>query len=164
MQLLIVRHADAGDRDEFAATGRPDSERPLSAKGADQMRLASRRLRDLVRDVDYIVTSPYTRARETAEILRREYRVAAVRETATLEPDEPPKSFARYLRQLDAETVLCVGHEPHLSELAAWLTVGERESYMDLKKGGACLIDFDGAPRKGSGVLRWLCGPRVLGR
>jgi phosphohistidine phosphatase len=60
--------------------------------------------------------------------------------------------------------VLCVGHEPHLGELAAWLTTGERDSYMDLKKGGACLIDFDGPPRKGSGLLRWLLGPKELAR
>jgi phosphohistidine phosphatase len=164
MQLLIVRHADAGDRDAFAATGRPDSERPLSEKGVEQMRAAAPRIRDLVPEVDHLVTSPYARARETAEILRREYRAVSLLETASLEPDEHPKAFARYLRDLGGEVVLCVGHEPHLGELTAWLTSGERKAYMDFKKGGACLVECDGAPRKGSGVLRWLVGPKELGR
>ena len=30
MRLLVIRHGDAGDREEFAFTGRPDSERPLT--------------------------------------------------------------------------------------------------------------------------------------
>lgn len=164
MRLVIVRHADAGDRDEFAASGRPDSERPLSLKGHEQMRTVAPRLRELVPDVDQIVTSPFTRARETAELLRKEYRASPLLETDTLEPESEPKAFARYLRDLGAETVMCVGHEPHLSALAAWLTIGEAASYMDLKKAGVCLIELSRAPRRKSGSLRWLFGPKELGR
>ena len=164
MELLIVRHADAGDRDEFAATGQPDSARPLSAKGAEQMRAASGRLHALVPDLDHIVTSPYVRARETAEILRREYQVVSLLETATLEPDAAPKALARYLRELGGASTLCVGHEPHLGELVAWLTTGKRDSFVDLKKGGACLVACEGEPRKASGTLRWLLGPKELGQ
>ena len=37
MKLVIVRHADAGDKEEFAKTGEPDELRPLSDKGRKQM-------------------------------------------------------------------------------------------------------------------------------
>lgn len=162
MRLMIVRHADAGDRDEFAASGRPDQERPLSAKGHDQLRVLAPRLRALVPDVDQIVTSPYARARETAEILRKEYGGRPLAETESLEPDVPPGAFVRYLRGLAVDTVVCVGHEPHLGELAGWLTTGERASFMKLGKGAACLIRFKGPPKRGAGELRWLFGPKEL--
>lgn len=162
MQLLVVRHADAGDSDEFARTGRPDSERPLSPKGHDQLRLVAPALRRLVPTVDCIVTSPFVRAVETAEALRREYSARPLLQTPTLEPDVRPRAFEKYLRQSEGDVVVCVGHEPHLSSLAAWLTSGLEAGSMTLKKCGACLLTFDGRPRKGEGSLRWLFGPKEL--
>lgn len=162
MQLLIVRHADAGDREEFARTGRPDSERPLSAKGKTQMESVAPALVRLVPEVGVIVTSPYTRARETAEFLRKAWESGRLHETDTLQPEMRPAAFGKYLAERDEDVVVCVGHEPHLSALAAWLTTGSAGSYMDFRKAGACLIDFDDAPGKGAGSLRWLFGPKEL--
>ena len=42
MRLLVIRHAPAEDRDEFAKTGKDDSERPLTDDGKAQMRRAAR--------------------------------------------------------------------------------------------------------------------------
>lgn len=162
MQLLIVRHADAGNREDFARTGRPDSERPLSPKGRTQMESVAPALVRLVPEVGVIVTSPYTRAHQTAEILRKAWSAGPLQETGTLEPETRAAAFGKYLAARDEDVVVCVGHEPHLSGLAAWLTTGSADSYMDLRKAGACLIDFDDAPGKGTGSLRWLFGPREL--
>lgn len=162
MQLLIVRHADAGDREEFARTGKPDSERPLSAKGRTQMESVAPALVRLVPEVGVIVTSPYVRARQTAEILRKVWEARPLLETDTLQPEMRPSAFGKYLAECDEDVVACVGHEPHLSALAAWLTTGVADSYMDFRKGGVCLIDFDDAPGKGTGSLRWLFGPKEL--
>jgi len=164
MRLLIIRHADAGDRDEFAATGRPDSERPLSPRGTDQMRNALASLKVLVPDLDQVITSHYARARQTAELVRRAYRAGPLRETDTLEPEAHPRAFVQYLIDVPGDVIACVGHEPHLSELLAWLTVGQRAGYADLKKGGACLLKFSGPARKGRGRLRWLLGPNELAK
>src|SRR5580692_8521046 len=76
LDLLIVRHGPAGDRDEWAASGKDDDERPLTARGIREMRRAARGLRRLVGSVDAIGTSPLVRARETAEILGRAFDVA----------------------------------------------------------------------------------------
>lgn len=162
MQLLVVRHADAGDREAFARTGQPDSERPLSPKGRGQLRLVVPALHRLVPRVDSIVTSPYVRAVETAEVLRREYSAKPLVLTGTLEPDIPPKAFEKFLRSCEGEVLVCVGHEPHLSTLASWLTAGVDAGSMTLKKGGACLVTFDGEPRRGGGSLRWLFGPKEV--
>ena len=52
MHLLIVRHAVAQDRDEFAASGQDDSERPLIKDGRKKMRLAARGLAAVAPAVD----------------------------------------------------------------------------------------------------------------
>ena len=163
MKLLIVRHADAGDRDEFAKTGKPDHLRPLSSKGRDQMKDAVRGLRKLVPSADLIVMSPYTRAVQTAEIVRKEYEKAEHEETRTLEPEVSPSEFEAWLAEhSDADVVIAVGHEPQLSTFATWMMAGINDSRIDLKKGGACLLLFDDAPAKGTGTLRWLMGPKEL--
>jgi phosphohistidine phosphatase len=162
MKLLIVRHADAGDRDEFAKTGRPDHERPLSPKGHEQMRKAMPGLRQLVPTIELIATSPYARAVGTAEIVRREYDVKVVT-TEVLEPESAPEDFEHWFReQPKADVLAVVGHEPHLGLLVSWLCSGKRESHIDFKKGGAALIAFDRRPKAGAGVLRWLMGPKEL--
>jgi len=163
VKLLIVRHADAGDSEEFARTGKSDDQRPLSDKGHEQMRAAVHGLKKLVPSADLIVTSPYTRARETAEIVRGQYGKVELEASRTLEPEVEPSEFEAWLRaQRDHEVVIAVGHEPHLSTLATWLMTGSDDSRVELKKAGACLLVFDKRAKKGSGLLRWLMGPKEL--
>ena len=69
------------------------------------------------------------------------------------------------LRAHDAlETVIAVGHEPHLSTLATYLMCGSEDSRVEMKKGGACLLVFDKRAKRGAGTLRWLMGPKQLAR
>lgn len=163
MKLLLVRHADAGDRDEFAKSGEPDHLRPLSQKGREQMRSAVAGLKKLVPSADHIVTSPYTRAVQTAAIVRDAYGKIAQEESSTLEPEIAPADFEAWLKEhADHEVVIVVGHEPHLGLLATWLMTGSDVSHVEMKKGGACLLVFDKRAKKGSGTLRWLMGPKEL--
>ena len=71
MRLLFIRHAIAEDRDEWAKSGRPDAERPLTDRGRDRMRRAARGLARLLPRPDLIATSPYLRAAETAAIVSK---------------------------------------------------------------------------------------------
>ena len=163
MKLLLVRHADAGDREEFAKSGDPDHLRPLSPKGREQMRSAVAGLKKLVPSADLLVTSPYTRAQQTAAIVRDVYGKIAQEESSTLEPEVAPAAFEEWLREHgDHEVVIAVGHEPHLGALATWLMSGSDDSRVEMKKGGACLLVFDKRVKKGAGTLRWLMGPKEL--
>lgn len=164
MQLLIVRHADAGDAEEFAKTGQPDSMRPLSSKGRKQIRGAAKALLELVPDVSLIVTSPYVRAVETHEALRAVYgKKVESSTTDTLEPERSPDDFAQWLRsQKRGDVVAAVGHEPQLSTLVTWFMTGSDDSRVQLKKGGACLLDFEDQPAKDRATMRWLLTPKQL--
>jgi 8-oxo-dGTP diphosphatase len=64
LKVLVVRHADAGDRERWT---RPDEERPLSPKGRKQAAGLVSQLKPF--RVAHVATSPYVRCRQTVEPL-----------------------------------------------------------------------------------------------
>ena len=87
MRLLLIRHAIAEEREDFARTGKDDGLRPLTDDGRKKMKQAARGLRGLVPDIDLLATSPLTRVVAFAERLvsprSRERRSSAIDSTTT---------------------------------------------------------------------------------
>jgi phosphohistidine phosphatase len=165
MQLLVIRHAAAEDKEEWARIGKSDDERPLTADGARDMAKTAKGLRTVVSEVDLIATSPLVRARQTADIVASTLGVEGVEVTDVLIPDTSLSTFATWLGgQEGHETVVVVGHEPDLGILVTWLLSGVEQPRVEMKKGAACLIEFDGKPAKGQGLLRWSIPPGLLRR
>lgn len=169
MQLLVIRHGLAGDKEAWKRTGADDRERPLTRRGKREMAEVARGLATVVGELTLLATSPLVRAAQSAAIVARRYGIDDVAEAAVLEPGARPTAFASWLRSCgDGDTrsapVAVVGHEPHLSALVTWLLTGQDESCLALKKGGACLLDFESPPGKGKGSLRWLMTPQQLRR
>lgn len=165
MQLLVIRHAIAGERDEFAASGRDDSERPLTKHGKRQMRRIARGLRRMVKSLDVLCASPLVRAQQTAAIVAEAYGELQVATVPSLAPESEPDAFADWLgRQRIAESVAAVGHDPHLGMLVTWLVAGRMEPRVDIEKGGAVLLDVKGAPRAMCATLLWALTPAMLVR
>jgi phosphohistidine phosphatase len=164
MQLLIVRHAVAEERETFAATGRDDAERPLTEQGRRKFRKSALGLRGLVPALDVLATSALVRAVQTADILAKVYGVGDVVRLRELEPEARPAALLPWLQaQRHRAVVAVVGHEPHLSSLAErLLTGGGGREFVELKKGGACLVDLGEDPRSGRAALLWLLTPRQL--
>jgi phosphohistidine phosphatase len=157
MELLVVRHGIAEDRDVFARTGKDDAERPLTAAGRRKFKRGARGLRRLVTSVDLLATSTLVRAIETGEILEEAFGLDGTKRLKELAPEANPASFVRWLgRQRPGRRVAIVGHEPHLSRLVEHLLTGGRASFVELKKGGACLLALGGTPRPGRAELCWL--------
>jgi phosphohistidine phosphatase len=162
MELLIIRHAIAGDRAEWAQTGRPDHERPMTAEGERRMRENAAALRTLVPDLEVIATSPFTRAAETAAVVSEVYDGLGVVDLPTLAHGSDPEDVVAWLVDRAETTIALVGHEPDLGRLASWFIAGELEPLVRFKKGGACLLRFDGPPGPARGDLRWLAPPKLL--
>ena len=163
MHLLVIRHAAAMEKEEFARTGRSDDERPLTPAGKKEMARVARGLLALVPKLDALAPSPLVRARETAAIVARAYRTKVGAATRSLEPEARPTSFARWLAaHRKTATVAVVGHEPHLGALVTWLLAGVDEPRVELKKAGACLLRFDGKPRRAGARMEWLLTPAQL--
>ena len=164
MTLLIIRHGIAMHRDEFAKTCPDDGLRPLTKDGRKKMRQAAAGLKKVVKGIDVVVSSPLTRAVETAEIVAKVFDAKAS-ERAELVPSRRPTSLLEWLRRQPRDaTVAVVGHEPHLGLCASWFLTGLEESHIELKKGGICRIDFPDKVAAGHGVLRWHLAPAHLRR
>ena len=162
MHLLLVRHASAEDRAAFAAAGRDDDRRPLTERGARRMRRGAAGLASELERLDAIATSPLVRAVQTADILAEAFPRAARETLPALAPGGDRPTLLAWLAGQGRECVAMVGHEPDLSELAAWLLTAEARPFMDFKKGAVCLLVFDREPRAGDAELIWHLAPRQL--
>ena len=69
MQLLVIRHAIAMEREEWAKSGRPDSDRPLTDTGRRRMRKNARGLQRISPHPNLIASSPWLRAADTARVV-----------------------------------------------------------------------------------------------
>lgn len=173
LRVLVVRHAIAEEAGAFAKTGASDAERPLTKDGRRRMRLAARGLADLVPEVAVLAASPLVRAVQTAEVLARRYAKAGsgpetVRLSA-LAPGKPANLLLGWLaeRPRGGPPVVVVGHEPHLGQFVSWTLTGLRDSFVELKKGSACLLEFEDEVRPGRARLLWALRPgqlRAIGR
>lgn len=162
MQLLVIRHAIAMEREEYAKTGRPDSDRPLTDTGRRRMRKNARGLQRISPRPDLIGTSPWLRAADTARVIVETLGVERMETVDAMIPDRPFDELASWLNeQGDVPTIAVVGHEPHLGELVTWL-LGGGGNNVEFKKGGACLLRIDDKVGPGSAILQWHVTPAQL--
>lgn len=166
MKLILVRHALAEDREEFFKKNMEDHLRPLTPKGKKKMEKIATEFVELIGHVDHIITSPYTRAKETAKILKDVYTDASVIEAAELVPQSPPQSFLKWLRSFSGqfETLMAVGHEPQLSVFASFLLTGETTSRIDFKKSGMICFEFESTEDlvQRHIQLKWMIHPKMV--
>src|SRR5271165_6011439 len=114
MILYIVRHGIAIDRTDPKSP--PEAERPLTAKGVQKSRAAALGLRALGVKPDVLITSPYVRAAQTAEIFAEALGFAPqkIRTHDALKPAGNPADILKEVNRLRAKEVMCFGHAPQL--------------------------------------------------
>ena len=160
LDIYLVRHAIAAER----GPKYPDDRlRPLTVAGQKKFAESVPGLVEMGVVIDFVLTSPLVRARETAQILAAGRKPKpAIAEIEALAPGgrhpaivEAIKTHGKRYRRL-----ALVGHEPDLGELAAKLLAARGN--VEFKKGAVCLIDVDGATPGGPGTLRWMLTPKAL--
>jgi phosphohistidine phosphatase len=162
MKLLLLRHAIAEEREDFARTGKDDRLRPLTDEGRKKMKQGARGLRQILPEIDLLATSPLTRAAQTGAIVDTVYGGLSEVEIEELTPEATPTDFLRWLRKQKAETLAAVGHEPSISLILSWLLTGSERRIFSFRKGGACLIEFTGEVGAGTATLLWALTPGQL--
>ena len=163
MNIFLLRHGIAVDPSKYGA-GR-DSERPLLPKGRRRLLQIARAMAALKLNFDLIVSSPYVRARQTAEIVAKSLkRQKQFKFSDALTPDGNPKLLIQQLNDLQPqpENLLLVGHEPYMSRFTALLTAGNTSMEIDLKKGGLCQLEVEELRYGRCATLVCLIAPRHL--
>jgi phosphohistidine phosphatase len=161
MELLIVRHAIAFERDP--QRWRDDGDRPLTPEGKRRAKKAAAGLKQFTKPPDRLLTSPLVRARQTAQILTQVAGWPQAEETPELSPEEPPHSLLTLLGKDRNKLVAIVGHQPGLGHLLSACLLGEGPNLpVDLRKNAAVCLSFRGPARAGRAALKWLATPRML--
>ena len=163
MELYLLRHAIAV---EHGAPGfERDSDRVLTPKGAKKMRRIARGMLAMDLSFDVILSSPFARAKQTAEIVADVFKAHKRLEyTSTLEVGGDPEELVKLIgKKYDAaETVLLVGHEPYMSSLISLLLSGDQSVNVTMKKGGLCKLDIDTLHYGQCATLEWLLAPSQM--
>jgi phosphohistidine phosphatase len=131
------------------------------------MRRIGKGLKALGLGYDLILSSPYLRAKQTAEIVAQVLSMPeSVMLAETLTPEGNPRQLIEALRSdhRDRQDVLLVGHEPYLSRLISTLLTGGPNLSVVMKRGGLCALDVDTLRFGRCAILISLLSPRELRR
>ncbi|MGH7962445.1 MAG: phosphohistidine phosphatase SixA [Candidatus Binatia bacterium] len=150
MHLILWRHAEAEE-------GTPDVERKLTVKGEKQAQKMAGWLQDHCNEPVRLLASPAKRAQQTAQALDK--KIETNKELAV------GSSATRILRAIDwpdgQETIIIVGHQPTLGQLAALLLSGT-EADWSIKKGAIWWFEVDRNEHGFATHLRTVLAPKDM--
>lgn len=143
-KLIFIRHGRAEDQ----VPELTDFERSLTSRGKQHSRIMARILKSQVKDPGAIITSPAFRAIETALIFCREFDVSPdkMEILSDLYFEFKTEGFIPFIANQDDDiyTITIFGHNPLITEMAAYFAADEPES---LPKTGIFCVSFN--------ALRW---------
>jgi phosphohistidine phosphatase len=160
MKLYLLRHAIAAERDPDIYPD--DSLRPLTASGRKKMGKIANALCRMGLQVDLILSSPYLRARQTAEIARKGLNLKKERLLlidALAPAGDPERLITEIQEKYAVEALMLVGHEPNLSNLISLLLSGDTSIPIMMKKAGICCLSIEQLTAGKCAMLEWLINP-----
>ena len=155
MQLFVIRHALA----EESTPGGDDASRELTKEGAKKLKQVVRGMRTLDIKFARILSSPWARALQSAELLE------PICDRAPITTDllcQPPRSeLLAQIAELGEDTAI-VGHEPWLGQLVAWLAFGDTRhgEAFALQKAGVVWLEGNVIPH--GMLVRAVLPPKFL--
>ncbi|MCS7101513.1 MAG: phosphohistidine phosphatase SixA [Burkholderiaceae bacterium] len=154
MELLLWRHAEA-------EPGEPDLGRQLTAKGEKQARRTAQWLHAHLPDSARIYVSPALRAQQTAQALAELSR-RKVKTVEALAPEAGPQEVLQALDWPNARaTIVVVGHQPTLGQVASLLLAGKALPWT-VKKSGVWWLQARERNGALNVVLRAVINPDLL--
>ena len=158
MDIYLLRHGKA----EPGKPGMPDRDRELTPEGVASMKEELPGLRGNMPRLDYVLTSPFPRAAQTARIAAEAFgledKVEEIEALAMMNGEE--EVLARLQQLPEDAAAMCVGHTPLLGELAEFLSTSQ--DAFSIKKGGLAKISFPGKPEPRKGSFEWMLRPKEL--
>ena len=160
MQIYLLRHGIAED----SRAGLRDFDRALTSEGGEKLRRVLERARAAGAEPGAILSSPFRRALQTAQLAAEVLRYSGkIVQTRALTPDAPPAEAWGEIRDHgERPAILLASHEPLMSSLAAFL-LDCPTLVVDMKKAALVRIDCEPSGAAPSGVLKWMLTPAVAG-
>ena len=163
MNLFLMRHAEAADLGAEGSTR--DADRPLTEKGQRQARLMGRLLRRLDVKIELVLTSPFVRARETADLLLEAFGGhVPILDDETFVPDGAEDDMWTTITRTGRSHVLAMGHLPSIADLAAALMGSRAKQPIHFHKASLAAFVTDDERRRPHAVLEWMVWPDVARR
>jgi len=166
MRLHLMRHGIAMEREDPQCPA--EAERPLTPEGLKKTGEVARGMRKIGIEPEIVMSSPYLRAVQTAEIAcaALEMNAKELVRTETLLPSAKPAQLLEELARLGEQAklkvneALCCGHAPNLDLVIAY-ALGSRVIITELKKAGVATLEIESfAPPRAK--LLALYAPRAL--
>lgn len=156
MEIYLLRHAAA----ENAPPGMKDSDRALTPEGREKLKRVLKRAKSAGVEPGVILSSPYRRALETAEMAAEVLGYhRKVLQTAALVPDASPHDVWQEIRARKEESsILLASHEPLMSATVA-LFLANPAMLVDMKKSALVRVDSDRFGPEPHGILKWMLTP-----
>jgi len=151
MRLYVLRHADAVESPYYT-----DADRPLSDLGRRQTHAVARFLLSHQIKPHLIMSSPFLRAKETADIVKESLAVEECITTHALASGAGLRECLKEINGHPLPSVLLIGHEPLLSGLISVLTGGDEQFRVDMGKATLACLESRHPAKKGHAVLLWL--------
>ena len=158
MNIYLIRHGDS----EGISKGLKDSERKLTPDGELKIRNASLFWKNIIPEFEYIISSPYLRALQTAKIIATVYNFKKeIFIDKRLGCGSETESLIEIFNSFQSGEIALVGHQPDLSNHLSRLISGSGAS-VEFKKGAIAKISFNNKVREGKGVLEFLVPPGIF--
>ena len=153
VDIYLLRHA-------IAEEGPPakDSERSITGEGRRKLRaVLETAYHNAAVSPALIVTSPYRRAVQTAELAAEVFEYTGdILRTKTLLPGASPADVWEEIRlHKDVDSILLSGHDPLFTSLTGYL-LGCPSLQVDFKKATLVRIFIDRFVAEPRGVLKWM--------
>lgn len=160
MEIYVFRHGIAED----PKPGQDDAARKLTPEGKQKLERILAVARSAGVRPDVVLSSPYRRARETAQMARAILQLDdPIVETETLTPMQPPEMAWQEIRGFkQARQLMLAGHEPHLGLLVSYL-IGAQAGAIEMKKGAIARVDVASLGPRPRGALVWLLTAKLAG-
>src|SRR5262245_15522460 len=158
-KLFLLRHGAAVGH---GTPGFADDDRPLTTKGIKRIKELAEGLKSLGVEPSSIVSSPLPRALRTAEIVASTLCLNdQLHIDDALRAQRSMASVRDWLETRSEESLMLVGHDPWISDLASWMVTGndsgdEASHCISLRKGGLAAFVKVEIPKGPRYRLEWL--------
>jgi phosphohistidine phosphatase len=158
VNIYFIRHGDS----EKTSVHKKDSDRELTAQGRNITRSAALQWKKIIPDFDYIITSPYLRAVQTADIIASAFNHNnGIITDKKLAPGSKTADLIEIVHTYSGKNIAIVGHQPDLAEHISSL-ISNSQAYIEFKKSSIAKLSFGSKVKEGKGTLDFLIPPEII--